>query len=191
MQAFRSSATPGAIRSFVPRRFVTAHSAMSCGARLLQNGAKIHYSAPFAELSRTYSEQTAIKAVNHRLMDKRKPPADDRAGLGRKSSLIKSSGEGLQKGESVAICFIYPNAARRGRSASCQPGVFIACEGAQDLEMAGKLDEAFRRGGSARVRSLRFGGPPSRADRLTRALLSSSGQARASRTLYSASRNIS
>ena len=41
-------------------------------------------------------------------MDKRKPPADDRAGLGRKSSLIESSGEGLQKGERVAICFIYP-----------------------------------------------------------------------------------
>ena len=30
--------------------------------------------------------------------------------------------------------------------------------------MADKLDEAFRRGGSARVRSLRFGGAPSRAD---------------------------
>ena len=42
--------------------------------------------------------------------------------------------------------------------------VFIACEGAQDSEMADKLDEAFRRGGSARVRSLRFGGAPSRAD---------------------------
>ena len=47
-------------------------------------------------------------------MDKRKPPADDRAGLGRKSSLIGSSGDGLQKGESVAICFIYPNESRLG-----------------------------------------------------------------------------
>ena len=42
--------------------------------------------------------------------------------------------------------------------------VFIACEGVQDFEMADKLDEAFRRGGSARVRSLRFGGAPSRSD---------------------------
>ena len=32
--------------------------------------------------------------------------------------------------------------------------VFIACEGAQDPDMARKLDEAFRRGGSERVRSL-------------------------------------
>jgi protein-L-isoaspartate(D-aspartate) O-methyltransferase len=38
--------------------------------------------------------------------------------------------------------------------------VFIACEGAQDSGMARKLDEAFRRGGSTRVRSLRLGGPP-------------------------------
>ena len=42
--------------------------------------------------------------------------------------------------------------------------VFIACEGAQDSAMADKLDEAFRRGGSERVRSLRFGGAPSRSD---------------------------
>jgi len=35
--------------------------------------------------------------------------------------------------------------------------VFIACEGAQDTDMATKLDEAFRRGGSEKVRSLRFG----------------------------------
>ena len=40
--------------------------------------------------------------------------------------------------------------------------VFIACEGAQDPAMGRKLDEAFRRGGSGRVRSLRFGGAPSR-----------------------------
>ena len=42
--------------------------------------------------------------------------------------------------------------------------VFIACEGAQDSEMGLKLGEAFRRGGSQRVRSLCFGGVPSRSD---------------------------
>ena len=42
--------------------------------------------------------------------------------------------------------------------------VFIACEGAQDPAMARKLDEAFRRGGSEDVRSLSFGGAPSRSD---------------------------
>jgi protein-L-isoaspartate(D-aspartate) O-methyltransferase len=42
--------------------------------------------------------------------------------------------------------------------------VFIACEGAQDPAMARKLEEAFRRAGSERVRSLRFGVGPSRAD---------------------------
>jgi protein-L-isoaspartate(D-aspartate) O-methyltransferase len=42
--------------------------------------------------------------------------------------------------------------------------VFIACEGAQDSEMARRLDEAFRRGGSKRVRSLRFGVEPKPAD---------------------------
>ena len=42
--------------------------------------------------------------------------------------------------------------------------VFIACEGAQDPAIGRKLDEAFRRGGSGRVRSLRFGGAPSRSD---------------------------
>ena len=42
--------------------------------------------------------------------------------------------------------------------------VFIACEGAQDPQMARSLDEAFRRGGSERVRSLRFGDAPSGAD---------------------------
>ena len=46
--------------------------------------------------------------------------------------------------------------------------VFIACEGAQDAAMGRKLDEAFRRGGSDRVRSLRFGGSPSRSDWLQR-----------------------
>jgi protein-L-isoaspartate(D-aspartate) O-methyltransferase len=35
--------------------------------------------------------------------------------------------------------------------------VFIACEGAQDPATGRKLDEAFRRGGSGRVRSLHFG----------------------------------
>jgi protein-L-isoaspartate(D-aspartate) O-methyltransferase len=42
--------------------------------------------------------------------------------------------------------------------------VFIACAGAQDAEMGRKLDQAFRRGGHGRVRSLRFGGAPSKAD---------------------------
>lgn len=42
--------------------------------------------------------------------------------------------------------------------------VFIACEGAQDPAMGRKLDEAFRRGGANGVRSLRFGGAPSRSD---------------------------
>jgi protein-L-isoaspartate(D-aspartate) O-methyltransferase len=42
--------------------------------------------------------------------------------------------------------------------------VFIACAGAQDAEMGRKLDQAFRRGGHGRVRSLRFGGAPSEAD---------------------------
>jgi protein-L-isoaspartate(D-aspartate) O-methyltransferase len=42
--------------------------------------------------------------------------------------------------------------------------VFIACEGAQDAGMGRKLDEAFRRGGSDQVRSLRFGASPSRSD---------------------------
>jgi protein-L-isoaspartate(D-aspartate) O-methyltransferase len=45
--------------------------------------------------------------------------------------------------------------------------VFIACEGAQDAGMGRKLDEAFRRGGSDQVRSLRFGGSPSRSDWLS------------------------
>src|SRR5271166_4130640 len=38
--------------------------------------------------------------------------------------------------------------------------VFIACEGAQDPAIGRRLDEAFRRGGAARVRSLRFGAAP-------------------------------
>ncbi len=38
--------------------------------------------------------------------------------------------------------------------------VFIACEGAQDPAMGRKLDEAFRRGGAGRVRSLSFGAAP-------------------------------
>src|SRR6202020_199085 len=42
--------------------------------------------------------------------------------------------------------------------------VFIPCEGAQDAEMGRKLDQAFRRGGQARVRSLRFGSEPSETD---------------------------
>jgi protein-L-isoaspartate(D-aspartate) O-methyltransferase len=42
--------------------------------------------------------------------------------------------------------------------------VFIPCEGAQDSEMARKLDDAFRRGRTERVRSLRFGGPPRQTD---------------------------
>jgi protein-L-isoaspartate(D-aspartate) O-methyltransferase len=44
------------------------------------------------------------------------------------------------------------------------PIVFIACEGGQDPAMARRLEEAFRRGGSGRVRSLRFGGAPSGSD---------------------------
>ena len=42
--------------------------------------------------------------------------------------------------------------------------VFIACEGAQDSAIGRKVDEAFRRGGSGRVRSLRLGGEPSPSD---------------------------
>ena len=42
--------------------------------------------------------------------------------------------------------------------------VFIPCEGAQDSEMGRRLDDAFRRGGQAGVRSLRFGGAPSETD---------------------------
>ena len=42
--------------------------------------------------------------------------------------------------------------------------VFIPCEGAQDAEMGRKLDQAFRRGGSERVRSLRFGAGRSDGD---------------------------
>jgi protein-L-isoaspartate(D-aspartate) O-methyltransferase len=42
--------------------------------------------------------------------------------------------------------------------------VFIPCEGAQDRAIARKLDEAFRRGGSGRVRSLRFGAEPGQSD---------------------------
>ena len=42
--------------------------------------------------------------------------------------------------------------------------VFIPCEGAQDPEMGRRLDEAFRRGGAERVRSLRFGDAPSETD---------------------------
>jgi protein-L-isoaspartate(D-aspartate) O-methyltransferase len=42
--------------------------------------------------------------------------------------------------------------------------VFIPCEGAQDPEMGRKLDEAFRRGGQAGVRSLRFDATPSETD---------------------------
>jgi protein-L-isoaspartate(D-aspartate) O-methyltransferase len=42
--------------------------------------------------------------------------------------------------------------------------VFIACEGAQDRAIARKLDDAFRRGGSGAVRSLRFGGEARAAD---------------------------
>jgi protein-L-isoaspartate(D-aspartate) O-methyltransferase len=38
--------------------------------------------------------------------------------------------------------------------------VFIACVGAQDAEIGRRLDRAFRRGGAARVRSLRFGAAP-------------------------------
>jgi len=42
--------------------------------------------------------------------------------------------------------------------------VFIACAGAQDSETGRKLDQAFRRGGQAGVRSLRFGGSASETD---------------------------
>jgi protein-L-isoaspartate(D-aspartate) O-methyltransferase len=42
--------------------------------------------------------------------------------------------------------------------------VFIPCEGGQDPAMGARLDEAFRRGGQGRVRSLRFGGAPSDRD---------------------------
>ena len=42
--------------------------------------------------------------------------------------------------------------------------VFIPCEGAQDRAMGRKLDEAFRRGGSERVHSLRFGAEQARSD---------------------------
>jgi protein-L-isoaspartate(D-aspartate) O-methyltransferase len=45
--------------------------------------------------------------------------------------------------------------------------VFIACEGAQNPAIGRKLDQAFRRGGTAGVRSLRFGGEPSRSDWLS------------------------
>jgi protein-L-isoaspartate(D-aspartate) O-methyltransferase len=38
--------------------------------------------------------------------------------------------------------------------------VFIGCEGAQDATTGRRLDEAFRRGGAGRVRSLRFGAAP-------------------------------
>jgi protein-L-isoaspartate(D-aspartate) O-methyltransferase len=42
--------------------------------------------------------------------------------------------------------------------------VFIACEGAQDVAIGRRLDEAFRRGGSGHVRSLRFGAEPRPTD---------------------------
>ena len=42
--------------------------------------------------------------------------------------------------------------------------VFIACEGGQDPKIARRLDDAFRRGGSERVRSLRLSGAPNRSD---------------------------
>jgi len=42
--------------------------------------------------------------------------------------------------------------------------VFIPCEGALDSEMGRKLDQAFRRGGQAGVRSLRFGSEPRETD---------------------------
>jgi protein-L-isoaspartate(D-aspartate) O-methyltransferase len=45
--------------------------------------------------------------------------------------------------------------------------VFIACEGAQNPAIGRKLDQAFRHGGTGRVRSLRFGGEPSRSDWLS------------------------
>jgi protein-L-isoaspartate(D-aspartate) O-methyltransferase len=45
--------------------------------------------------------------------------------------------------------------------------VFIACDGAQDTGVGRRLNEAFRRGGAGRVRSLRFGAAPSRSDWLS------------------------
>jgi protein-L-isoaspartate(D-aspartate) O-methyltransferase len=42
--------------------------------------------------------------------------------------------------------------------------VFIPCSGAQDAETGRKLDQAFRRGGTERVRSLRLGGAPRNSD---------------------------
>ena len=42
--------------------------------------------------------------------------------------------------------------------------VFIPCSGAQDAETGRKLDQAFRRGETERVRSLRFGGAPRDSD---------------------------
>jgi protein-L-isoaspartate(D-aspartate) O-methyltransferase len=42
--------------------------------------------------------------------------------------------------------------------------VFIPCGGAQDAAIGRKLDEAFRRGGSEKVRSLHFGDAPSASD---------------------------
>jgi protein-L-isoaspartate(D-aspartate) O-methyltransferase len=42
--------------------------------------------------------------------------------------------------------------------------VFIPCESAQDSEMGRRLDQAFRHGGQAGVRSLRFGSEPSETD---------------------------
>jgi protein-L-isoaspartate(D-aspartate) O-methyltransferase len=42
--------------------------------------------------------------------------------------------------------------------------VFIPCAGVQDAAMGRKLDEAFRRGGSGQVRSLRFGGAPGQSN---------------------------
>jgi protein-L-isoaspartate(D-aspartate) O-methyltransferase len=41
--------------------------------------------------------------------------------------------------------------------------VFIACLGAQDAALGRRLDEALRRGGAGRVRSLRFGAAPAAA----------------------------
>lgn len=58
----------------------------------------------------------------------------------------------------------------RGERADAWPArflmgvVFIACEGAQDSEMARRLEGAFRRGGSERVRSLAFGREPRQSD---------------------------
>ena len=42
--------------------------------------------------------------------------------------------------------------------------VFIACQGAQDPAVAARLDEALRRGGLSKVKSLRIGGPPHETD---------------------------